>query len=122
MHIPHAEMLALDWVVVAATVSILWWVVQYTFTSPWWEDSVGRTFVFKDIFLLIILVLSCFSILWPNLLTVQEEVCIDLAVFGGITAVVAWRCVVFWRIHRPGLAPLRDFANWVSWSWRRLGR
>lgn len=122
MHIPHAELLAVEWLVGAATLSILFWIVQYTFTSPWWRDPVGRTFVYKDFFLLILLVLACLAAIWPNLLTIQEELIIELIVFGGIFVVVTWRCVVFWRIHRPGLAPLRDFASWVSWSWRRLGR
>lgn len=93
------------WLLLAATVAVLWWVAQYTLSSPWWKDNIGRSFVYKDMLLLLILVPSCLIWIWPHMLTRTEGLALEGVVFGGIALVVGSRCVSFWRIQRP--APVK---------------
>lgn len=95
------EMDTVRTLLVAATAITAWWVIQYTLSAPWWRDKIGRSFVLKDLFLLLLLIPTCLLQLWPRLLTVTEAFWVEVAVFGGIAAVVAGRCVLFWRIQRP---------------------
>lgn len=95
------ELHVVQWLLAASTVTVLGWVVQYTLSSPWWTDKIGRSFVYKDLFLLLLLIPSCLLQLWPHLLTVTEAFWIEVGVFSGITVVVARRCVTWWRIQPP---------------------
>jgi len=94
------------WLVVVCTIVMAWWVIQYTLSSPWWKDGVGRSFVYKDLFILLILIPSCLRFIWPYLLTVTESLVIQCVTFGGIALVVGTRCVTFWRIQRPAPAKM----------------
>jgi len=94
------------WLLAVCTVIVLWWVVQYTLSSPWWTDSVGRSFVYKDLFLLALLIPSCLLQIWPHMLTVTEGLGIEAVVFVGIALVVALRCVSWWKIQPPNPAKM----------------
>lgn len=99
--VAQAYMDAYQVVLVAATAAVIWWTVQYTLSSPWWRDEVGRTFVLKDIALLGLLVPSCLLVPFPQLLTPFEAVTIGVCVLGGIFIIMAWRSVTWWKIQRP---------------------
>lgn len=94
------------WLLVAATVAVLWWVVQYTLSSPWWDDKVGRSFVYKDLLLLLILVPSCLIWIWPHMMTKIQGLALEGVVFGGIALVVGSRCITFWKIQAPNPAKM----------------
>lgn len=87
----------------AATILLLWWILQYTLSAPWWKDDVGRTIVAKDACLLGLLVPSCMEQIWPALIDPFEALTIEVCVCAGICVTMAWRIEVWWRIKRPSL-------------------
>lgn len=87
--------------VFAAAFSVLLFTAQWTFSSPWWRDPVGRTVVAKDVALLVLLVPACCILVDPHLVTPLQWAVIGTASTGGIFVVMAWRCVVWWRIRKP---------------------
>ena len=107
------ETLALKWLTFAATAAIFAWVAQYTLSSPWWRDPIGRTIAVKDLFLLGFLVPSCLNFLWPGLISVTDLVFFDIALLAGMTLVMLWRCVIWYR--------LKPASNWITAAyWQRL--
>lgn len=103
MGIPAWLLEAIKVTVWTSTASVLWFVLQYTLTSPWWRDPVGRTVIAKDGALLVLLVPSCLLLVWPQLFTMAERAAIELASLALITVFMAWRSVVWWRIKPPRL-------------------
>jgi hypothetical protein len=92
-------------VVYAATALTLLFVIQYTLSSPWWRDQVGRTVVMKDVCLLALLVPSSVLMVWPHALTPLQAEWIGVSSIGGVAIAMAWRMAVWYRIRKPW--PLR---------------
>lgn len=94
---------AVDGVIWAATASVVWFVLQYTLSAPWWRDPVGRTVIAKDLALLCLLIPACILLAWPSIFTQTDDEVIDLVSLGLVTVTMAWRSVVWWRIRPPRL-------------------
>jgi hypothetical protein len=92
---------AVDGAIWAAAISVILFVVQYTLSSPWWRDPVGRTVVLKDLAVLVLLLQICLLFLWPHLLTMTGELVLDLGSLVGVTLVMLWRMAVWYRIKPP---------------------
>jgi hypothetical protein len=90
-----------DGLVIASTVSVLLFVLQYTFTSPWWDDPLGFTVVAKDLALLILLVPASLLLVWPHLLTPLGAIITEVTSLALITMTMVWRSVVWYRIKKP---------------------
>lgn len=104
---PPDLFLGIEVATVVATAVILIHVVQWTFTQPWWVDTIGTTLVLKDIALLGILVPSSLNVLFPGFISPLAEGWIDLITLGAISVIMAWRAVVWWRIKKPTLEHVR---------------
>lgn len=93
-----------DWLqvaVVAATVAAVWFIVQYTLTSPWWHDQVGRTVVAMDAATLILLVPNVIRFFWRSALSSLEIGWTDVTAITLTFFIVVIRCTLWWRIERP---------------------
>lgn len=104
---PHWEIEAIQWGDAAFGITIVLWILQYTFTYPWWTDAIGRTLIFKDLCLLALVVPSVMRVLWPHLISLQVMANIDLGVITGIIVAMCWRIAVWYRIKPPSLDLLR---------------
>lgn len=91
----------------AATTAVVVSVVQWTVTSPWWKDHIGLTVILKDICLMVVLVPSSLLLIWPGLIGPLGAAILILCSMVGITLVLSWRCVVWYRIRRPWPLPPR---------------
>jgi hypothetical protein len=87
--------------VTGAALAIVLFLVQYTVSAPWWMDPVGRTVVAKDAALLVLLGPNCLSIFWPSLVSPMVIAWADISALFLVTTLMAWRCVVWYRIQRP---------------------
>jgi hypothetical protein len=107
------QMLASKVTVLAAIVTLTSWVIVYTNLANWWTDHVGRTFAFKTIILIFLLVLTVPEMFWT--LTRDEIVgltWVQIALVALISPVMVWRIVVF--LHERG------DATWLrQWARRR---
>lgn len=90
-----------DVVVWAATISVVLFVVQYTLSSPWWRDPVGRTVVAKDCALLCLLIPAVLVMVWPGLLDPVAGEIVGVTSLALVAAAMLWRSVVWWRIRPP---------------------
>lgn len=99
--VPVALTDAVDGSVFAATVTVLVFTVQYTLSSPWWNDPIGRTVVFKDLALLILLIPASLSLIWPSWLSPISGAVLSVVSTALITIAMAWRSVVWFRIRKP---------------------
>jgi uncharacterized membrane protein YbhN (UPF0104 family) len=99
---------AVDASVIFATVVVFFVTGQWTASSPWWSDPIGSTVVVKDLALLVILIPSCVSIVWPGVVSPFEAAVIALASMLGISFALTWRAVVMWRIRKPWPFRRRD--------------
>ena len=95
-----------------AALAVLTWMVQYTDTSPWWNDPVGRTIMAKDFGLLLLLIPSCILVIWPHGLDMYTRVGVVIAVLTIFIVVMVWRIVVWYRIKPPKHNPLR-LVRWI---------
>jgi hypothetical protein len=87
--------------VVSAAAAIVLFIVQYTVSAPWWLDPVGRTVVAKDAALLVLVGPNCLSILWPSLVSPMFIAWADISSLFLVAGLLAWRCIVWYRIQRP---------------------
>lgn len=99
--VPVWAMDMLDALLWAAMVSVLVYVVQYTLSSPWWRDPVGRTVVAKDLVILMLLLLTCIGLIWPTWLTPGEATVLTAVILVGVSVTMVWRSVVWYRIKPP---------------------
>lgn len=87
--------------VVSAAAAIVLFIVQYTVSAPWWLDPVGRTVVAKDAALLVLVGPNCLSIFWPSLVSPMIIAWADISSLFLVAGLLAWRCIVWYRIQRP---------------------
>ena len=86
---------------VADAVTIFAFGVDYTRLARWYKDPIGRTIMIQEILLLIIMVPTALSLFFQfSRLNSDVSAWIDIAAFGLLAPVMAWRIVVFERIHR----------------------
>lgn len=89
--------LVADVVAIAAFVAYYWRVTR----GDMWRNEIGRTIAVKDILLALCLVPSVLSLFFHfSRLTSHVAAWIDVALFGLIAPVTAWRIVVWQRVHR----------------------
>jgi hypothetical protein len=88
---------------VASVVTIAAFIACYSRWASWFRNPIGRTIVIKDIALILILIPSILSIFFQfNRLTSHIAAWFDIAAFGLVPVVMAWRTLVFWKIHKAG--------------------
>jgi hypothetical protein len=88
-------------VLISGALSVLLFVAVYTWYAPWWRDEIGRTIVVKDILIAIMLVPTILSLFFEfTRLSSRVAAWVDIGLFGLLTPVMLWRCVVWRRIHR----------------------
>lgn len=89
---------------VASLVSIVAFVAYYTWLAPWHKNPVGRTIVFKDLALILVLLPSVLSIFFHfNRLTSYVAAWFDVASFALVPVIMIWRIIVWRRLDRLGL-------------------
>lgn len=88
-------------VLIADLIALAAFTADYTRLAKWWRNPIGRTIVIKDLILGAALTPTALSLFWKfNRLTSRIAAWVDVALFALIAVVVAWRIVVFERIHR----------------------
>lgn len=87
--------------VVTATAGVVVFIVQWTLTSPWWHDQVGRTVVAKDFALLVLLVPNCIRTFWHSALSPLFIGWMDAGALVAVAVIMVWRCLVWYRIEKP---------------------
>ena len=88
---------------VAGLVAIAAFIGCYSLWARWWANPIGRTIVVKDLLLIIVFIPSLLSLFLDfNRLTSHIAAWIDVAMIGLISPVMAWRIIVFRRIHKDG--------------------
>jgi hypothetical protein len=97
----HLILLLFKIVLVADVVSIAAFIAQYWRLAPWYKNPIGRTIVIKDILLIVCLLPSVLSLFWHfSRLTSHIAAWVDVASFGLIAPVMAWRILVWQSIHK----------------------
>ena len=92
------QLLASKVTVLAAIISLAGWVAVYSNLAPWWRDHIGRTFVFKTLILILLLLLSVPGMFWTlSHLEADTLSWVEIALVGAITPVMLWRISVFIR-------------------------
>ena len=103
MNQDQAILLAFKVAEVASVITIAVFVACYSLWAPWWRNPIGRTIVFKDIALLLVLIPSLLSIFINfNRLTSHIAAWFDVAAFTAVPVIMVWRVFVFRKIHRDG--------------------
>lgn len=83
-------------VLISNVISILSFILYYSKKAPWWNNSIGRTIVAKDMLLLLASVPPVLSLFFSfNRLTSQVAAWVDLVFLGLIAPVMVWRILVF---------------------------
>jgi dolichyl-phosphate-mannose--protein O-mannosyl transferase len=89
---------------VASLVTIVAFVAYYTRLAPWYRNPIGRTIVFKDLALILVLLPSVLSIFLSfNRLTSHIAAWFDVASFALVPVIMIWRIIVWRRLDRLGL-------------------
>jgi hypothetical protein len=101
-----AILLAFKVVEIASVVTIAAFIACYSRWARWWSNPIGRTIVYKDISLILVLLPSILSIFWHwNRLTSHIAAWYDVASFALVPVIMCWRIVVFGKIHKAGRSP-----------------
>lgn len=101
----HLIVLLLKVVLVAGAASIAAFTAVYTRYAPWWKDPVGRTIIIESVLLLCCITPTTLSLFFSfSRLTSNIAAWADIVLFGLLTPVMLWRCVVWHRLHRLGVA------------------
>jgi hypothetical protein len=88
---------------VASVVTIAAFIACYSKWAAWWSNPIGRTIVYKDIALVLVLLPSILSLfLHFNRLTSHIAAWFDLGAFALVPVIMCWRIVVFRKFHRDG--------------------
>jgi hypothetical protein len=100
-----AIILAFKVVEVASVVTIATFIACYSRWASWWRNPIGRTIVYKDIALILVLIPSILSIFWHwNRLTSHIAAWFDVFSFALVPVIMCWRIDVFRKIHKAGQA------------------
>lgn len=96
-------LLAFKVVEVASVVTIAAFVACYSRWARWWGNPIGRTLVFKDIALVLVLIPSILSIFIDfSRFTSRIAGWFDVGAFALVPVIMVWRTWVFWKIHKAG--------------------
>ena len=104
----QVALLLLKIVLVSGALSVSGFVALYHYLTRGsvWTNAIGRTIVIKDV-----LLIACLAPLDPvAVLPLQQahlariSLWTDVVLFGLLTSVMIWRCVVWWRIHHVRVA------------------
>lgn len=88
---------------VASVVTIGAFIACYSRWARWYKNPIGRTIVFKDIALILVLLPSILSIFFRfNRLTSHIAAWYDIGSFALVPVIMCWRIAVFGKIHRAG--------------------
>ena len=91
---------------VASLVTIAAFVAYYTKVARWWSNPIGRTIVFKDLALILVLLPSVLSIFLSfNRLTSHIAAWFDIGSFALVPVIMTLRIIVWRRMHRLGRLP-----------------
>ncbi len=91
---------------VASLVSIVAFAAYYSSVAKWWRNPVGRTIVFKDLALILVLLPSVLSIfLHFNRLTSYVAAWFDVGSFALVPVLMTWRIFVWRKLYRLGRLP-----------------
>jgi hypothetical protein len=91
---------------VASVVTIAVFIACYSRWAAWFRNPIGRTIVYKDIALVLVLVPSILSIFINfNRLTSHIAAWFDVAAFAMVPVIMVWRTLVFRKIHKAGELP-----------------
>jgi hypothetical protein len=108
----QALILAFKIVEVASVAAIAAFVACYSKWARWWENAIGRTLVFKDIALVLVLIPSILSIFIDfNRLTSRIAGWFDVTAFALVPVIMVWRTFVFRKIHKTGHESTADAGN-----------
>lgn len=95
------QLLLLKVALIADIAGIVIFVADYTRLAQWWTNPVGRTIVIKDLFLLVVVLLTAMSVFFRfSRLTSMVAAWIQIGALGAVAVVMLWRVVVFERLHR----------------------
>ena len=98
-----AILLAFKIVEVASVVTIVVFILCYSRWAAWWRNAIGRTIVYKDIALILVLIPSILSIFVDfNRLTSHIAAWFDVGAFALVPVIMIWRVFVFRKIHQAG--------------------
>lgn len=92
---------ALQWSVVATSVAAVWFIIQYTLTSPWWHDQLGRTVVAMDTATLVLMVPNVIRFFWRGVISSLALGYTDVIAILMTFTIIVVRCVVWFRIEKP---------------------
>jgi hypothetical protein len=99
-------LLAFKVVEIASVVTIVVFIACYSVWAKWRSNAIGRTIVYKDIALILVLLPSILSIFINfNRLTSHIAAWFDVASFAAVPVVMVWRILVFRKIHQAGGLP-----------------
>lgn len=88
---------------IASVVTIAAFITCYSRWAKWYQNPIGRTIVFKDIALILVLIPSILSIFFRfNRLTSNIAAWYDIGSFALVPVIMVWRIGVFYRIHKNG--------------------
>jgi hypothetical protein len=99
----QALILAFKIVEVASVATIAAFVGCYSKWARWWENPIGRTLVFKDIALVLVLIPSILSIFIDfSRFTSRIAGWFDVGALALVPVIMVWRVLVFRKIHKAG--------------------
>lgn len=102
----QAILLAFKVVEVASVVTIVAFITCYSRWAAWYKNPIGRTIVYKDIALILVLIPSILSIFIDfNRLTSHIAAWFDVGAFALVPVIMVWRVIVFGKIHKAGKLP-----------------
>lgn len=106
MNQDQAILLAFKVVEIASVVTITAFIACYSRWAAWWSNPIGRTIVYKDISLILVLLPSILSIFLSfNRLTSHIAAWFDVGAFALVPVIMIWRVFVFRKIHKAGQLP-----------------
>lgn len=98
--------LAFKVVDVASVVAIATFIGYYSRIAAWWSNPIGRTIVFKDIALILVLIPSILSIFLKfSRFTSHVAAWFDLVSFAMVPVIMTWRIFVWREIRKSGRLP-----------------
>jgi hypothetical protein len=96
-----------EWVVQAAWLSSLTFIVFYTSLAPWWRYRVGRAIIALDFAVTLALTPGVVGLdFGARAIANQAWSWLAVIAVGMVVPITLWRCVVIWRLQRRGV--LRD--------------
>ena len=91
---------------ISGFVSLIAWIVLYSFLAAWWRHPIGRTLVAKTALIAALLIPSILSLFF-HLSRMDSYVVgwADAGLIVLVSPVMWWRSVVWVKLHRAGSLP-----------------